>query len=191
MDAKHELIVDEMSETIIRTARTIAMTEGAEQVNVRRILQTLSITNRVFYNRFHNIDEVLERIYQEMVLKVRSSIRSGFDPEGDFFGQVLDIVSATLTISYDSKMKLYKYVYETDSVSDENFVWWRGEIARIIEIGKARGLLRDVDTQAVSYAVWCFIRGYNADAIGRGIPKAQAEAEFRYTFGLLLEGMKA
>ena len=140
--------------------------------------------------------ETLDYISPQTRLVIRQLLetglaQTGFDPEGDFFGQVLDIVCATLVISYDNKMKLYKYVFETDSVSDENFVWWQGEIARIIEIGKARGLLRDVDTRAVSYAVWCFIRGYNADCIGRGIPKEQAEADFRYCFGLLLEGMKA
>lgn len=48
---KTELIFDEMSETIIATAAKLASESGTETINVRRILQELGITNRVFYNR--------------------------------------------------------------------------------------------------------------------------------------------
>ena len=57
--AKSELITDAMSEKIIETAEKIATTDGASTLTVRRILKELGITNRVFYNRFRNIDEVL------------------------------------------------------------------------------------------------------------------------------------
>ena len=85
----HELISDEMSKTIIYTAEKIAISEGAENLTVRKILQSLDITNRVFYNRFHNIDEVLNLVYEGMVLKIRESITADFDPQRDFFEQVL------------------------------------------------------------------------------------------------------
>jgi len=61
-----ELIVDEMSQKIVDTAEEIAHNLGVENVNVRKLMQVLDITNRVFYNRFHNIEEVLDIIYQEL-----------------------------------------------------------------------------------------------------------------------------
>lgn len=184
------LIQDEMSDRIIDTARQIAITQGTENINVRRILQTLGITNRVFYNRFRNIDEVLKIVYLDTVLKMRESIAEDFDPEGDFFQQVTDIVAKTLVMSYDVKMNLNYYVFENDSISCQNYEWWKSEIARLIEFGKAKGVLKDVETEKMSYAVWCFIRGYNADAIGRKLPKEQAVEDFKYSFGILLDGMK-
>lgn len=184
------LISDEMSQRIIDTAEQLALADGAETVTVRKILQALGITNRVFYNRFRNITEVLDIVYRNTALKIRESVAAGFDPEGDFFAQVLDIVTNTLVMSYENKMNFYQYVFASDSVSPGNYAWWKGEIQKLIEFGKSRGHLRDVDSDIMSYAIWCFIRGYNADALGRKLPRETAVRNFRYSFGVLLDGMR-
>lgn len=190
MDKHNELIRDEMTQTIIDTAELLVTSMGTETITVRKILQTLNITNRVFYNRFHNIDEVLDIVYENTVLKIRSSIITGFDPEGDFCDQVVDIVANTLIMSYENKMNFNQYVFEADSVSQSNFEWWRSEISKLIEFGKMKGILKNVDSDIMSYSVWCFIRGYNADAVGRQLPKEEAVKNFKYSFRILLDGMK-
>jgi len=187
----HELISDEMSKTIIHMAEQIAIAQGVENLTVRKILQSLNITNRVFYNRFHNIEEVLNLVYEGMVLKIRESISSDFDPQGDFFSQVLDIVSNTLVMSYDIKMNLNYYVFKSDSAGYRNYEWWKTEISKLIEFGKTHGYLKDVDTEIMSYSIWCFVRGYNVDALSRKLPRDVAVANFRYSFGILLDGMRA
>ena len=98
-----DLISDEMSRRIIAAAEQIARTSGAESVTVRSILRALGISNRVFYNRFHNAAEVLDIVYANTVLKIRESLVAKFDPEQDFFQQVLDIVENTLVMSYECK----------------------------------------------------------------------------------------
>ena len=186
-----DLICDEMSEQIIEAAEKMATVSGASNVTVRKILQVLGITNRVFYNRFHNVDEVLNIVYENTVVKIRASICETFDPNGDFFAQVIEIVANTLRLSYENKMQFNQYVFENDSVSHRNYEWWKSEIVKLIEFGKANRYLKDVDTDIMSYSVWCFIRGYNADALGRGIPLEKAVSDFKYSFGVLLDGMKA
>lgn len=186
-----KLIKDSMSQSIIEAARSIAVSEGAEKVNVRKILQTLNITNRVFYNRFHNIDQVLSIIYDDTVKKIRESLSCGIDPSKDFFEQVKDIVGNTLLMSYENKSNLNGYVFEIDSVTNGNFSWWQTEIKKLIDYGKANGYLKNIDSDTMSYAIWCFIRGYNADALGRKLPLEKALADFRYSFGILLNGMRA
>lgn len=190
-EKKQELISDEMSQTIIDTAERIAMTEGVDKLNVRRILHELEITNRVFYNRFHNIDEVLNLVYENTVLKIRESITINFETDEDFFSQVIDTVANTLIMSYDNKMNLNQYVFENDSVTDSNYEWWKAQIKNLIEYGKSKGYLKDIDSDAMSYAIWCFIRGYNADALGRKLPMQKAVDDFKYSFGILLDGMRA
>ena len=190
-DRVSELISDEMSRKIVDVAEKIATLEGAEKVTVRKILQRLEITNRVFYNRFHNVEEVLAIVYENMVVKIRASVSSSFDPDGDFFEQVIDIVANTLILSYETKMNLNSFVFENDSISNINYEWWKSEIKKIIELGKKKRLLKDVDSEIMSYAIWCFIRGYNADAIGRKLPKEESVSNFKYCFGILLDGMKA
>ena len=189
-NGKHTLISDDTSLAIIQTAERLALSEGAGRLSVRMILREMEITNRVFYNRFHNIEEVLAIVYRNTALKIRESIISKFDPDGDYFEQILEIVTNTLVISYEKKMHLNQYVFEIDSLSEENYRWWKSEIQQLIELGKQRKVIRDVDADALSYAIWCFIRGYNADALGRGIPREEALRNFRYSFGILLDGMR-
>ena len=189
--AKTNMITDEISEQIINVAEHLALSEGGEKLTVRRVLQEMGgVSNRVFYNRFKNIDEVLTVIYERIAVKLRESISEDFDPQGDFTEQVIAVVTNTLIMSYHLKMNFNHYIFETDSVTNANFKWWKTEISRLIELGKAKGQLSArVDTEKMSYAIWCFIRGYNADAISRGLPKEQATENFRYAFRVLLKGM--
>ena len=187
-----QLIHDEMSGKIVDEAAELAMSEGAGEVTVRKIIRALGVTNRVFYNRFHNVEEVLAIVYRDKAVRMRESILDRFDPEGDFFGQITDIAAGTLVLSYKLKLGMNQYIFSRDSVSPENFRWWREHIRAYIELGKEKGVAKpELDSDAMSYAIWCFIRGYNADALAREIPEKEALRGFRYSFGVLLDGMKA
>lgn len=189
-EAKAALIADTMSEKIIETAEEIATATGAHTVTVRKILQRLGITNRVFYNRFRNIEEVLAIVYKNTVLKVRQGILSELDDRKDFFEYVLDVVTKSLLVSYDTKMKFNQYMFENDSVTDSNVTWWTTEIKKLIDYAKIKHYIKDVDSDILSYSIWCFCRGYNADAVGRNLPREEAVKNFRYSFSILLDGLR-
>ena len=185
-----KLIKDEMSDKIVAAAEKIAT--QSEEVTVRKILRELGVTNRVFYNRFRNIEEVLEIVYHNIISKIRESMSVKYDGDGDFFAYVTDAVVDTLLLSYDLKMKFNRYVFEYDSVTQSNYEWYMQRINGLFSYGKKNGLIKsDVDAQALSYAIWCFCRGYNADAVERNLPKAEAVEKFRYSFSILLDGIKA
>ena len=187
-----QLIHDEMSEKIVEAASNLALSEGAGEVTVRKIIRALGVTNRVFYNRFRNVEEVLTLVYQNMTVQMRQSILNHFDPAGDFLRQITDIAAGTLRLSYRLKLGMNQYVFIQDSMSAENFLWWRERIRELIDLGKEKKVIRpDLDGNTISYAVWCFIRGYNTDALARGIPESEAVDGFLYSFNVLLEGMKA
>ncbi len=187
---KDELIVDEMSDTILDAAEKLAISLGAKNVTVSKLLSTLGITNRVFYNRFHNIDDVLETIYARSILKIRTELTADFNTADEFFDYVMKACLHTIVRSYETKMNFNHYIFEHDSLSKSNCDWWTGQIEKIIDIAKAKGFIKNVDSHKVSYSIWCFIRGFNADAVSRGIPKEEALEYYKYTFGFLLEGMR-
>ncbi len=189
-NSRDVMISDDMSEKIIETAENIATATGAHTITVRKILQALEITNRVFYNRFHNIDEVLSIVYRNTALKVRESIMAEIDDKKDFFEHVMNVVVKALLASYDTKMQLSQYVFESDSMSQSNFEWWRTEIKKLIDYAKEKQYIQDVDADRLSYSIWCFCRGYNADAVGRKLPREEAVQNFKYGFAFLLEGLK-
>lgn len=187
---KQEMISDEMSQKIIDAAQELVEEYGHSGVTVRRILRKLNITNRVFYNRFHNVQEVMGILYENTVMMIRESISSGIDKEGDFFEQITDIIAKTLDACYDYKKKFSDYCFRSDSLSDVNFEWWKNEITSLLKYGVERGLIIPVEYDGLSYAIWCFCRGYNADAVSRNLPKAEAIENFKYCFGFFLEGLK-
>ena len=184
------LICDEMSQKIIEAAEDIVTVSGADSLTVRKLLQTLDITNRVFYNRFRNIGDVLKIVYKNTVLKIRQSVVADFSNETDFFERVTEMVIGTLISSYDKKMQFNSYVFENDSLSQSNYEWWTTEIKKLIVHAKAHGYIKDVDEDIMSYSIWCFCRGFNADAVGRKLPREDAVRQFRYSFGILLDGLK-
>lgn len=184
------LICDEMSQRIIEAAERIVTATGADSLTVRKLLQTLGITNRVFYNRFRNIGEVLKIVYRNTVLKIRESVVVDFSSEANFFESVTDMVINSLLSSYDKKMQFNSYVFENDSLSKSNYEWWTGEIKKLIVYAKERGYIKDVDEDIMSYSIWCFCRGFNADAVGRKLPREDAVRQFKYSFGILLDGLK-
>ncbi len=184
------LIYDDMSERIIDIVEGIVLSSGADNITVRQVLKELKLTNRVFYNRFRNIDDVFDIVYKKTTMKMRESI-TGFDPDGDFFEQISNIVESTLLVSYDTKKNFSNYVFKNDSISNQNYEWWTKEIKKLLEFGILHGYFKHLDTDSMSYAIWCFIRGYNADALARNLPREETASNFKYCFGVLLDGMKA
>lgn len=187
---KDKLISDEVSEEIIRIAGEIAKRDGAKNITVRRILAEMGVTNRVFYNRFHNVGEVLEIIYKRTVLEMQKSLVSEFDADKDFFEYVIDISVKVLINTYDLKKEFSQYMFEFDSHSDENRIWWTNAIKEIIEKAKAAGLIKELDSDRLSYAVWCFFRGYNADAVNRNLSKEEAVKNFKFGLSCLFDGVR-
>ena len=189
--SQNGLIVDEMSDKIIATVERMAMTNGAHTVNVRKILLELGITNRVFYNRFRNVEDVLGVVYQKVSEQIRANVTWESDTQEGFFERVTDMVANTLIRSYDLKKQFNQYMFENDSRSQSNYEWWMSNIKRMLIYAKGQGYVRDdVDTEVLSYSLWCFWRGFNADAVGRGIPKEEAIKSCKYSFGIILDGLR-
>ncbi len=187
---KTELIKDEMSDEIIKVAQRMAMQKGAHEVNVSRILAEMGITNRVFYNRFSNINEVLEIVYKNAVIKMHGSLKAEYDSSKDFFDYVMDVAVKVLTDTYDIKMQFCRYMFEHDSLTRANCDWWTEEIEKLIAFAESKGMIIDVDTKKLSYTIWCFCRGFNIDAVSRKLSKEEAVEYFRYGFGCLIDGVR-
>ena len=190
--SQNGLIIDEMSDRIIAVAERMAMTNGAHTVNVRKILLELGITNRVFYNRFRNVEDVLGVVYQKVSEQIRANVTWESDTQEEFFERVTDMVANTLIRSYDLKKQFNQYIFENESRSQSNYTWWMNAIKQMLTYAKGKGYVRaDADVEVLSYSLWCFWRGYNADAVGRGIPKSEAVKNCKYSFGIILDGLKA
>ncbi len=184
-----KIIKDDISNKIIETAAIIIQTEGINSVNVSKIIKRLGVSNRVFYNRFNNLEEVLEEVYNKIMIKIREKLNPQYDGKQNFFEYVLDLVENSLMLSYELKQQLNLYIFGNDSISQHNYEWYLDRIKKLIEYAKEKDLIRDVDSDVISYTIWCAIRGYNADAVMR-FEKDEAIKKMRYSFSLLLGALK-
>lgn len=184
------LINDDISEKIIDITEKIAKENGADKVTVKRILSELNVTNRVFYNRFHNIDDVLLIVYRRAVVNMRKSFKVKYDSKKDFLKYCLDIATNVLVNTYDIKKQFNQYMFVHDSFNEENYKWWMKEINEVFNLAAEKGIIKKMDTEVLSYSTWCFCRGYNADALSRGLSKEEAKKYFQSGFGCFLEGIK-
>ena len=182
-------IHDAISEQIIEIAAQIAQDEGAHCVNVRKIITALGATNRVFYNRFRNADEVLRIVYQRAVEQTRANIRPDYTDAESFVRFCLDTAEQVLIRTYGIKTQFRRYVFEHDSLTEENRLWWDSLIREQYEAAKRCGFVGEVDVDALCYAIWCFCRGYYSDAASRALPLEDAVRRFRFGFRCLLEGV--
>lgn len=189
MTGSDKLIKDEISDEIIAVAGELAKEYGARNVTVRKILQKMDVSNRVFYNRFTNVNEVLEKVYRRAVLKMQESIISDYDIHEDFFGYINDITIKILLNTYDVKKEFSQYMFEYDSNTEANHRWWTDRIKEIIDIGIKMGKLKNMDSDKLSYTVWCFFRGFNTDAVNRGLSKEDAIKYFKFGVGALFGGV--
>lgn len=184
-------IHDGISEQIIEAAAELARESGAHQVNVRRIIGRLGVTNRVFYNRFKNCDEVLRIVYQRAVENMHISVTPEYHDKESFVQYCLEAGAAVLLQTYDVKMQFSRYVFEHDSLTEANRLRWAELIRAFYRDARSRGYVREVDEDALCGALWCFSRGYYADAAARGLSKEETLQNFKRGFRILIDGVLA
>ncbi|MBQ4527846.1 MAG: TetR/AcrR family transcriptional regulator [Clostridia bacterium] len=184
-------IKDEIRDKIIEITSEMAIKEGAHSVTVTKIIKKLGCTNRVFYNRFSNIGEVLEIVYKNAVYKMHQSLRSEYSIDKNFFEYVMDVATKVLINTYEIKMHFSHYMFEHDSLTQKNCEWWIRQVKYLIEYAANKKIIKELDSEKFAYTVWCFCRGFNADAISRKLSLEEAVETFQYGFGCLLNGIKA
>ncbi len=187
-----ELITDAVSDNIIEITEKLVTEKGAHSVTASSVIRALGVSNRVFYNRFHNIDEVLKIVYSNLVLRMRKNIQIEFSENEDFFEYAKRIIVNSLTDTYDLKRNFSQYTFEHDSISEDNRIWWTTKIKQLFKYGMDKGLLKkDLDTDTLSYFLWCLCRGCNADAVSRNLTKEEASKCLLEGFNYFVEGVKA
>lgn len=188
---KQERIRDDISDQIVEIVARIAAEEGAHKVTVKKIITELGVTNRVFYNRFANIDEVLRIVYRNAIVNMRENIKPEFHDRASFEQFCIDTAVDVLMQTYDVKMQFRCYIFEHDSLTEENRVWWYGKIKKYYQYALEQGFAKKVDADALCYAIWCFCRGYYADAVSRQLSREEAVRYFTFGFTCLLNGVVA
>lgn len=188
---KHERIHDDISEQIVSIVARIAENEGAHKVTVRKIISELGVTNRVFYNRFANCDEVLRIVYRRAVENMRENIKPEFHDLESFLQFCTQTAVEVLVQTYDVKMQFRCYVFEHDSLTEENRQWWYKNIRKYYQYALENGFAKEVDVDALCYAIWCFCRGYQAEAVMGQRSKEEMIRYFTFGFSCLLNGLVA
>lgn len=180
---------DDISKKIIATVTKMVYEGGASKINVQAVLKKLKITNRVFYNRFKNIEEVLLCVSQNIVQKMHQCILRPIDKKENYHKYLMNIASDVFIKTYEIKKDFSDYMFMNDIVNESNKIWWIDHMIPLLEYGIKEKFLKPMDVHAMSYAIWCFCRGFNVDAIKSRLEFNKALKTFQTAFGFLIDGM--
>lgn len=180
---------DETSKTIIATAAQIARREGMEELTVKRVLTELKVSNRVFYNRFRNIDDVIQVLYEDLVQEIRSSLERVQQPAQSYPDYLLELAVAAVEKIYQNTLHFKQYLFSYQVANDTNRDWWLKKIQQLLCRGMEQGELKVNDPVKMSYGVWCFCLGFHRDAVGDELTEQEAMDAFREAFSCLIQGM--
>ena len=194
MENKPSVIIkDSVSDEIIELTEDLVIKQGVKTLNVRMLMNKMGKSTRVFYNRFRNIEEVLNIVYKKVVIKMRDNLRNvaSESRDTDYFAYVEKLIVLCMEDTYDLKNQFSQYAFEHDSLSKNNYEWWIKKIKGLVKFGISNGYIRDdLDVDAISYFLWCLCRGCNADAVMRNISKEDAVRSLKAGFACFLEGAK-
>ena len=194
MENKPSVIIkDSVSDEIIELTEDLVIKQGVKTLNVRMLMNKMGKSTRVFYNRFRNIEEVLNIVYKKVVIKMRDNLRdvASEGRDTDYFAYVEKLIVLCMEDTYDLKNQFSQYAFEHDSLSKNNYEWWIEKIKGLVRFGISNGYIRDdLDVDAISYFLWCLCRGCNADAVMRNISKEDAVRSLKAGFACFLEGAK-
>lgn len=180
---------DEISTKIINTVTKMVYEGGAANINVQMVLKKLKITNRVFYNRFKNIDEVLICVSQNLVQKMRQCMLRPYNKKENYHKYLVSLATDVLIKTYEIKKDFSDYMFNNDIVNESNKIWWIDHMIPAIEYGVKNGFLKPMNIKEMAYAIWCFCRGFNVDAIKSRLELNKALETFTMAFTFLIEGM--
>lgn len=181
---------DEVSGEIIDCAMDIARENGVAAVTVSEILRKMEITNRVFYNRFKNIDEVIAELYKRVVDEMRICIDTEYDGRENYYEYLIGLAVSVLEKTYETKLHFAGIMKDYDSRAGENRKWWIAHIAPLLEYGMDSGFLKRADSKLLAYSIWCYCRGFNASVVGGGLNLGEALESFRLGIRCLIYGLK-
>ena len=194
MENKPSVIIkDSVSDEIIELTEDLVIKQGVTTLNVSMLMTKMGKSTRVFYNRFRNIEEVLNIVYKKVVMKMRDNLRdvASEGRDTDYFAYVEKLIVLCMEDTYDLKNQFSQYAFEHDSLSKNNYEWWIEKIKGLVMFGISNGYIRDdLDVDAISYFLWCLCRGCNADAVMRNISKEDAVRSLKAGFACFLEGAK-
>lgn len=192
MGEKSSVVIrDSVSDRIIELTEDLVVKQGVKAISVSMLMKKLGMTNRVFYNRFRNIEEVLNIVYKKVVLKMRDNITAGTNPRMNYYEYVEKLIVMCMEDTYDLKNQFSQYMFEHDSLSKDNYEWWIKKIKELINYGIENGYLKEnLNADDLSYFIWCFCRGCNLDAVMRNISKEDAVRSLKAGFKCFLEGAK-
>lgn len=183
------LIRDSVSDEIVAIAARIVREEGAHKVSVRRIINEMGVTNRVFYNRYKNCDEVLRIVYRNAVEQMHRVPNPEYKDKAGFAAFCTETAERVLLETYEVKMQFSRYVFEHDSLTEHNRLMWAEGVKRHYAAALANGWVKPLDEDALCYAIWCFCRGYAADAVARCLPEEETVRLFRFGFRCFMDGV--
>jgi AcrR family transcriptional regulator len=149
-------------EAILQVATELAAAEGLKGVGVRAIAAKLKISPGTLYNVIGDIDDILLRVNEQTLIRVRGAIQDAIVPNRDVLSNVLAVAEAYIDF-VRAHPKLWSTLIEYSIGSDRELpAWYRDTLEQTV--GTVEQLLRPLiasrrDRQRAVAILWATLQG--------------------------------
>lgn len=142
---------EETRNAILKTAVSIGLKEGFEELSIRKITDKLGYSSGIVYHYFKDKQEIIDTIHNRTSMELKSSVDACIDKDRSFEENLKVVFKMLSEISvYQPELcrliLLNRYSHDMSSVDV-----WLEMITHCVELGIQSGELREIDAEIVSH----------------------------------------
>lgn len=167
----------ERAAEILAAATELARAEGLAAVTVRSVAHRAGITQGLVAHYFPSVQELVARIYRDIVGAEVDEVRVVVAADSDHRGRIRALLETVLDGSRDDVTALWVDGWalgrrnpELAAAVREQMDAWHALVSEAIAAGVAAGELRVDDVDRAAWRVLAFVDGINAQSLVRGAP---------------------
>lgn len=155
-------------------AVSLAREEGLSALTLRAVAARAGVVPGLVAHYASSMDELLARTFRELTASELDDVRAQTETEAEPAARMARMISTVLSSGHNDVTLVWVDAWSLGRGSaalsvaiDEQMAAWQSFIARIIEDGRAAGVFRTEDTDAVAWQILAMIDGIAAHALTR------------------------
>ncbi len=178
----------ETKNAILEAAVEIGLTEGFDELSIRKITDKLGYSVAIVYHYFKDKQEILDTIHNRTSMELMNFIRPHIKPEEGVVNNLQKIFRMMSEISYHNPdmfklILLNKYTYSSEAIKP-----WIDITKQSIDYGISNGELREVNSEILSYMLLLDVVVTNQMIIQEK-PNSKIEDIYQATLDIILNGI--
>jgi len=177
-------------QAILDTALEIGISEGFEEVSIRKIIKKMKYSTGVIYHYFKDKQEIIDAIEFTQTEWLSTQITELLDINKNILSEMETVFHRIMKLALEEPEKYNLIVLHKYSRKNYGQPKWISYLSEKLRAGMEAGLIKVIDSDKAAFSIWSSFLGFNL-MISRhtDLTIEQAEEMFRVQFDIILKGV--